>query len=113
MCSGSNGGTDDMNTIERESEVDTFHTTEQKGPVSEAGHSGLSTSEALDIAFNPASKLSSPGEKTAAAAQAALPGGFVIGGLRALGLRSHGSIFSSRSPGTLLTGSRNDEKLGS
>ena len=114
MCMGSSDGTEGMNTIERETKVDTFHTTEQKGTVSDAGHSGLSTGEGIDIAFNPASTLSSPMEKAAAVAQAAVPGGFVVGGLRALGLRSHGPLFSTRSSGTLLTGgSRNgDETLG-
>ena len=104
MCVGSDNG-NDSNTIERETMVDTFANKRNVGSVSDAGHSGLSTGEAASIAFNPASKLSTPEEKGIAAAQIAMPGGFILGGLRALSLRSHGGLLGgSGSDKTLLGG---------
>ena len=41
---------------------------------------------AADIAFNPFSKRATPGERVAAAAQAVLPGGFLVGGVRTLAM---------------------------
>jgi hypothetical protein len=90
MCVGSdNGGGETPGSIERESGVvDTFSTTRNVGPVSEAGHSDLSASEAASIALNPASSLSTPSEKAMAMGQAVLPGGFLLGALRANALRA-------------------------
>ncbi len=90
MCVGSDS--DASNTIERETKVDTFANTRNVGTVSGAGHSGLSTREAADIALNPASSMSTPFEKGLATAQLAAPGGLILGGLRTLNLRSHGSL---------------------
>ena len=103
MCVGSDTG-DASNTIERESKVDTFSNTRNVGSVSDAGHSGLSTLEAADIALNPASKMASSREKGLAAAQLAAPGGLILGGLRTLGLRSHGGLLGSGSGKSLLGG---------
>jgi hypothetical protein len=47
---------------------------------------GLSGKVAADIALNPFSDYSTESEKTYAAAQAILPGGLLIGGLRTLGM---------------------------
>ena len=102
MCMGSSS--DDTNTIERETKVDTFKNTRNVGSVSGAGHSGLSTREAADIALNPASNLSTPTEKALATAQLAAPGGLIFGGLRTLGLRSHGNILGGGSGKGLLGG---------
>ena len=102
MCVGSTG--DASNTIERESKVDTFANTRNVGSVSDLGHSGLSTSEAADIALNPASQMSSSQEKGLAAAQLAAPGGLIFGGLRTLGLRSHSGLLGSGSGKSLLGG---------
>lgn len=90
MCiSSDNGGGETPGSIERESGVvDTFSTTRNVGPVSEVGHSDLSASEAADISFNPASSLSTSREKAMAMGQAILPGGFLIGALRANALRA-------------------------
>ena len=101
MCMG--GSSDDTNTVERESKVDSFKHTRNVGTVSGKGHSGLSTKEAADIALNPASKMSTPFEKGVATAQLAAPGGLVLGGLRTLNLRSHGNLLGGR--GTTLLGS--------
>lgn len=90
MCGGA--ASDDSNTIERNTGVDTFAHTRNVGTVSGAGHSGLSTKEAASIALDPTSSLSTPTEKALAAAQLAAPGGLILGGLRTLNLRSHGSI---------------------
>ena len=105
MCVGSDTG-DASNTIERQTGVDTFSNTRNVGSVSGAGHSGLSTGEAANIALNPTSKLSTPEEKGLAAAQIAAPGGLIFGGLRAMGLRSYGSLLGggSSSGKTLLGG---------
>tara|TARA_R100001163_G_scaffold1646_4_gene2632 strand:- start:5468 stop:6325 length:858 start_codon:yes stop_codon:yes gene_type:complete len=51
-----------------------------------ASRSGLAPSMAVDIATNPFGRFSSTGEKVAAAAQMALPGGSIIGAARALGM---------------------------
>jgi hypothetical protein len=103
MCVGPDTS-DASNTIERQSEVDTFTNTRNVGSVSDAGHSGLSTGEAADIALNPASKMASSREKGLAAAQLAAPGGLILGGLRSFGLRSHGGLLGSGSGKTLLGG---------
>jgi hypothetical protein len=102
MCMG--GGSDDTNTVERETGVDTFKNTRNVGTVSGAGHSGLSTKEAADIALNPASSMSTPFEKGLAAAQLAAPGGLILGGLRTLNLRSHGSLLGGGGGKGLLGG---------
>ena len=47
---------------------------------------GLSGKVAADIAMNPFSDYATESEKAFAAAQVALPGGLLIGGLRALGM---------------------------
>ena len=88
MCGGSDSSGETPGSIERESQVDTFSTTRNVGPVSGAGHSDLSTSEAASIALNPASTLSTPTEKAIAMGQAILPGGFLVGALRANALRA-------------------------
>ena len=100
---------DDTNTIERETKVDTFKNTRNVGSVSREGHSGLSTNEAASIALDPTSRLSSPLEKGLATAQMAVPGGLVLGGLRTLNLRSHGGFPSVRG---LLGGGRGKGLLG-
>jgi len=102
MCGGATS--DDTNTIERETKVDSFAHTRNVGSVSGAGHSGLSTKEAADIALNPTSSLSTPEEKGLAAAQLAAPGGLILGGLRTLNLRSHGSILGGGGGKGLLGG---------
>ena len=107
MCAGS--GSDDTNTVERQTGVDTFKNTRNVGSVSREGHSGLSTTEAASIALDPTSKLSSPLEKGVATAQMAVPGGLVLGGLRTLGLRSHGGMPSVSS---LLGSGRGKSLLG-
>tara|TARA_X000001382_G_scaffold68894_1_gene47920 strand:- start:3653 stop:3979 length:327 start_codon:yes stop_codon:yes gene_type:complete len=94
MCGGSNDN--GSNTIERQTQVDTFANTRNVGTVSGAGHSGLSTNEAASIALDPTSSMSTPFEKGLAAAQMAVPGGLVLGGLRTLNLRSHGGFPSVR-----------------
>jgi hypothetical protein len=94
MCMG--GGSDDTNTIERGTKVDTFKNTRNVGTVSGKGHSGLSTEEAASIALDPTSSMSTPFEKGLATAQLAAPGGLVLGGLRTLNLRSHGGFPSVR-----------------
>ncbi len=98
------GGSDDPNTVERETGVDTVKNTRNVGTVSGDGHSGLSTKEAADIALNPASSMSTPFEKGLAAAQLAAPGGLILGGLRTLNLRSHGSLLGGGSGKGLLGG---------
>ena len=104
MCMGPDTS-DTSNTIERKSEVDAFSTTRNVGETSGAGHSGLSIGEAADIAINPASELSSPAEKGVAAAQVAMPGGFILGGLRALSLRSRSrSLLGDSGSGKTLLG---------
>lgn len=107
MCAGS--GSDDTNTVERQTGVDTFKNTRNVGSVSREGHSGLSTNEAASIALDPTSRLSSPLEKGLATAQMAVPGGLVLGGLRTLGLRSHGGMPSVSS---LLGSGRGKSLLG-
>ena len=88
MCGGSDSSGETSSSVERESQVDTFSTTRNVGPVSGAGHSDLSTSEAASIALNPVSTLSTPTEKAIAMGQAILPGGFLVGALRANALRA-------------------------
>ena len=44
----------------------------------------LTTSQAADIAFNPASKYGTSGEKALAGAQIVIPGGTLLGGIRTL-----------------------------
>ena len=107
MCGGSNDN--GSNTIERQTQVDTFANTRNVGTVSGKGHSGLSTEEAASIALDPTSRLSSPLEKGLATAQMAVPGGLVLGGLRTLGLRSHGGMPSVSS---LLGSGRGKSLLG-
>lgn len=107
MCAGSDSGGDTQSSVERESQVDTFSTTEQVGSVSGAGHSDLSRSEAFSIANNPFSNLSTSTEKGMAVAQAALPGGFIVGGLRGAALtspRAGGLLGGSTTGKTLLGG---------
>ena len=82
MCVGSDNSGETPSSIERKTQVDTFSTTQQIGPVSGAGHSDLSRTEAFSIANNPFSSLSTPVEKGIAVAQAALPGGTILGALR-------------------------------
>ena len=104
MCAG-NGNGDSSNTIERETQVDSFTHTRNVGETSGAGHSGLSMGEAPSIAMNPASKLSTREEKGLAAAQVAIPGGFILGGLRALSLRSRSrSLLGASDSGKTLLG---------
>ena len=104
MCAGSDTGGETQSSVERESKVDTFSTTEQIGPVSGAGHSDLSRTEAFSIDNNPFSSLSTPVEKGMAVAQAALPGGFIVGGLR-------GAALTSPRAGGLLGGSTAGKSL--
>lgn len=106
MCVGSDAGGETQSSVERKSEVDTFSTTKQIGSVSGAGHSDLSTSEAFSIANNPLSSLSTPTEKAMAVGQAALPGGFVLGALRANALRSprSGGLLGGSSGGKTILG---------
>ena len=106
MCAGSDNGGDTPSSIERESKVDTFSTTQQVGSVSCAGHSDLSRSEAFSIANNPVSSLSTPTEKAMAVGQAALPGGFLVGALRSAALTSPraGSILGGSNAGKSLLG---------
>lgn len=56
-----------------------------------ASRSGLAPSMAVDIATNPFGRFSSTGEKVAAAAQMALPGGTIVGAARALGMMNTSS----------------------
>ena len=51
---------------------------------------GLSGKVAADIALNPFSDYSTESEKAFAAAQVALPGGLLIGGIRTLGMMGRG-----------------------
>jgi hypothetical protein len=104
MCSGSDAGGDTPSSVERESGVDTFSTTEQVGPVSMGGHSDLSRTEAFSIANNPFSSLSTPVEKGLAVAQAVLPGGSIVGGLR-------GAYMTSPRAGSLLGSSKTGKGL--
>jgi hypothetical protein len=106
MCAGPDTGGETQSSVERESGVDTFSTTEQIGPVSGAGHSDLSAAEAFSIANNPFSSLSTPTEKAMAVGQAALPGGFVLGALRANALRSprSGGLLGSSGIGKTILG---------
>ena len=94
MCGGSNDN--GSNTIERQTQVDTFANTRNVGTVSGKGHSGLSTEEAASIALDPTSSMSTPFEKGLATAQMAVPGGLVLGGLRTLNFSSHGGFPSVR-----------------
>mgnify|MGYP003122268701 CR=1 FL=1 len=105
MCAGSDAGGDTQSSVERESQVDTFGRTEQVGPVSGAGHSDLSRSEAFSIANNPFSNLSTSGEKGMAVAQAALPGGSILGAIR-------GAALTSPRAGGLLGGGSGKSLLG-
>ena len=106
MCGGSDSSGETSSSVERESQVDTFSTTRNVGPVSGAGHSDLSTSEAASIALNPISTLSTPTEKAMAVGQAALPGGFILGALRANALRSprSGGLLGSSGIGKTILG---------
>jgi|TARA_R110002012_G_scaffold192377_1_gene360022 hypothetical protein len=88
MCAGPDAGGSTPSSVERESGVDSFTSTEQSGPVSRAGHSDLSAGEAFSITNNPFSSLSTPTEKAMAVGQAVLPGGFLVGALRANALRN-------------------------
>ena len=54
--------------------------------------SDLTGRTAADIAMNPFSKQATAGEKAAALAQGVIPGGFLLGGVRALGMMGRGSI---------------------
>ena len=104
MCVGSDNG-NDSNTIERETMVDTFANKRNVGETSGAGHSGLSMGEAASIAMNPVSKLSTPEEKGLAAAQVGMPGGFILGGIRELNLRSRSrSLLGDSGSGKTLLG---------
>ena len=104
MCVGSDAGGDTPSSIERESKVDTFDRTGGLGPTSMGGHSDLSPMEALSIANNPFSSLSTPVEKGLAVAQAALPGGSIVGGLR-------GAYMTSPRAGSLLGGGKSGKGL--
>jgi len=106
MCAGSDSGGETQSSVERESQVDSFSTTQQVGSVSGAGHSDLSRSEAFSIANNPFSNLSTSTEKGMAVAQAALPGGFLVGALRSAALTSPraGSILGGGNAGKGLLG---------
>ena len=106
MCAGNGNGGETPGSIERESKVDSFSTTQQIGPVSGAGHSDLSTGEAFNIANNPFSSLSTPAEKAMAVGQAVLPGGFILGALRTSALRSprSGGLLGNASGGNTILG---------
>ena len=82
MCVGSDNSGETPSSIERKTQVDQFERTRGLGPTSMGGHSDLSPMEALSLANNPFSSLSTPVEKGMAVAQAALPGGTILGALR-------------------------------
>tara|TARA_R110002110_G_scaffold57604_4_gene164483 strand:+ start:4191 stop:4733 length:543 start_codon:yes stop_codon:yes gene_type:complete len=89
-------------SIERATGVDTFSRTRPAAGATPTGlgHTDLSRKEAFNIALNPFadSKLQSPAEKALAVTQAAVPGGFIVGGARAIGLMGNGLGTRGKAP---------------